>query len=107
MLRTRIQLYTDLEMKRRIALAAAKYDMPVTQYCFEAVQQQLAEDDLIEQEKIEIPITKTTSNKYLISNLLALDQEIKAYRQGKPPIDVEAILDQMREEREHDILGLR
>lgn len=107
MLRTRIQLYTDTEMKRRITLAATKYDVPITQYCFEAVQQRLVEDDLIEQAHIEIPVTQPSLNTQLISNLRALDREIKASHQGKPPLDVEAVLDQIHEEREHDLLGLR
>lgn len=106
MLKTRIQLYTDTEMKRRITLAATKYEVPITQYCFEAVQQRLAEDDLIDQAHIDIPVTQPSLNTQLISNLRALDREIKASRQGQPPLDVEAVLDQIHEEREHDLLDL-
>jgi hypothetical protein len=37
------------ETRRRIELAAAKYNLPVTEYCLNAIRQQLAEDDLLEE----------------------------------------------------------
>jgi len=40
----RIQVYAEPEMKRRIELAAAKYNIPVTEYCLSAIQQQRADD---------------------------------------------------------------
>lgn len=107
MLKTRIQLYTDPEMKRRIELAAAKYNLPVTQYCFEAVEQRLREDDVLDRKQISISVTQEHPHKKLIQDLRALHQEIAAYRQGQPSLDIEADLDQMHEERECDILGLR
>ena len=51
MTRQCIQVYTDPETKRRVELAAAKHEISVTEYCFEAIQQQLAEDDLLEREQ--------------------------------------------------------
>lgn len=42
----RIQVYADPETRRRIGLAAAKHQMPVTEYCFEAIRQQLATEAL-------------------------------------------------------------
>lgn len=40
----RIQVYTDPATKRRIELAAAKVNLPVTEYCLRAIEQQLADD---------------------------------------------------------------
>lgn len=105
MAKTRIQVYTDEETKRRIELAAARQDIAITQYCLEAIRQRLAEDDMLEREKIEIPI-KPARDEDLIADLRALHEEIKAYRGGKL-IDVDQELDQMREERDHELTGLR
>ena len=81
MTKTRIQVYADQETKRRIELAAAKRDIPTTQYCLEAIIQQLADDDMLERETIEIPV-KPTRDKDLIADLRALHEEIKTYRGG-------------------------
>jgi uncharacterized protein (DUF1778 family) len=104
MSKTRIQVYTDEETKRRIELAAARQDIAITQYCLEAIKQQLAEDDMLEKETIEIRV-KPTRDEDLIADLRALHEEIKAYRGGKL-IDVDQELEQMREERDHELTGL-
>ncbi|MGD9101581.1 MAG: hypothetical protein PVF45_13950 [Anaerolineae bacterium] len=104
-MKKRIQVYADPEIKRRIELAAARRDMSVTKYCLDAIRQRLVEDDMLEREKIEIPI-KPVGGEDLIANLRALHEKIKAHRGGKL-IDVDHILDQVREERDHEILGLR
>lgn len=41
MTKKRIQIYVDDETMRRIELAAAKHDMPMTTYGLNAIQQQL------------------------------------------------------------------
>ena len=51
------------ETKRRIELAAAKYDIPVTEYCLSAIQQQLADDDLLEEEHITVPVSPTRRSR--------------------------------------------
>ncbi|MBI3942279.1 MAG: hypothetical protein HY326_04635 [Chloroflexi bacterium] len=101
----RIQVYADPETKRRVELAAAKHDMAVTEYCLEAIRQQLLEDDLLEAEQVEIPVRKTKGAD-LIADLRALRERMLADRHGKP-IDVGNILEQVRDEREEEILGLR
>ena len=105
MAKTRIQVYADVETKRRVELAAARQDIAVTQYCLEAIRQQLAEDDMLEPERIEIPV-KPDGGEDLIPNLRALHEEIKAYRRSKS-IDVDQELEQMREERDDELTGLR
>jgi hypothetical protein len=105
MAKTRIQVYADEETKRRVELAAARQDIAVTQYCLEAIRQQLAEDDMLELETIEIPAVPD-GGEDLIPNLRALHQEIKAYR-GSKLVDVDQELEQMREERDHELTGLR
>ena len=105
MAKTRIQVYTDEETKRRIELAAAKQNIATTQYCLEAIVQQLVEDDMLERETIEIPV-KPARDEDLIADLRALHEEIKTYRGGKL-IDVDQELEQMREERDYELASLR
>jgi uncharacterized protein (DUF1778 family) len=102
----RIQVYADPDTKRRIELAAARYDVAVTEYCLEAIKQQLAEDDILEEEQIEIPVRK--AEKDYIADLRALRQAILADRGRKPiDIDIPALIEQMREERDEQLIGLR
>jgi uncharacterized protein (DUF1778 family) len=104
MTKVRIQVYTDEETKRRIELAAAKQDIAITQYCLEAIRQQLAEDDVLERETIEIPV-RPTRDEELIANLCALREEIKARRGGE--LIALDIVEQVREERDYELTGLR
>jgi hypothetical protein len=107
MTKKRIQVYTDAETKRRIELAAAKHDIAITQYCLAAIKQQLAEDDVLECERVEIPVDPThAENQGLIADLRALHNQIKADRGGEL-IDVDRELAQMREERDRELTGLR
>lgn len=101
MSKQRIQVYADPETKRRIELAAAKYDIPVTEYCLRAIEQQLADDGLLEAEEITIPVTPASVDDWL-AQIRALHQDILAERGGEP-IDVDAELEQMRAEREADL----
>ena len=104
MIKKRIQVYADPETKRRIELAAARRDIPVTQYCLEAIHQKLAEDDMLERETVEIPI-KQIKDEDLIANLRALREKILASRGGKL-ISLD-IVEQVREERDHELLSMR
>jgi hypothetical protein len=52
MSKTRIQVYTDEETKRRIELAAVRQNIAVTEYCLQAIEQRLAEDDMLERATI-------------------------------------------------------
>ena len=103
MAKKRIQVYTDEETKRRIELAAARQNIAVTQYCLEAIVQQLAEDDMLERERVEILI-KPAKGEDLIADLRALREKIKARRGGKL-IDLD-IVEQVREERDYELTGL-
>ena len=102
----RIQVYTDPETKRRIELAAAKYNLAVTAYCLEAIRRQLLEDDVLEREQIEIPIRKP--EKDMLADLRALREAILADRGGKPlEVDLAALIKQMRKERDEKLSSLR
>lgn len=101
----RIQVYADPEMKRRIELAAAKHNVAVTEYCLSAIVQQLADDELLEEEQVAIPV-KRTKDKDLIADLRALRAAILADRGGKL-IDVDRIMEEMREERDYELTGVR
>lgn len=102
----RIQVYADPDTKRRIELAAAKYHMPVTEYCLTAIEQQLADDDLLEATEVHITVTPNQPDDTFITELRALHQEILAYRKGQW-LDVDAELEQMREARDYELTGLR
>ncbi|HBY96303.1 MAG: hypothetical protein M5U01_21355 [Ardenticatenaceae bacterium] len=104
MMKPRIQVYTDPETKRRIELAAAKYDVPVTEYCLEAIMQRLADEDMLERAHIEIPV-KQTQEEDLIAQLEALHERILARRGGRP-IEMD-IVEQVREERDYELSGVR
>jgi hypothetical protein len=101
----RIQVYADPELKRRIELAAAKHNVPVTEYCLKAIEQQLADEDLLEREEIEIPVTPKKQDDTLISDMRELRERILARRGGKP-IDID-ILELVRSERDDELTGLR
>lgn len=105
MIKKRIQVYADEETKRRVELAAAKHEIPVTQYCLAAIKQQLAEDDLLEREQIEIAI-KPPKKDDLIAELQALHEDILTYRNGEP-LDIDRDPEAMREERDDELIGLR
>lgn len=102
----RIQVYTDAETKRRIELAAARRDVAVTQYCLEAIRQRLADEEMLEKEKIEIPVRPEEKDENLIADLRALRERILAERGGKL-IDVDQIIETMREERDGELTRLR
>jgi hypothetical protein len=100
----RIQVYADEETKRRIELAAAQHSVAVTEYCLEAIKLQLSEDDLLDVATVEITL-KPARPTDLVADLRALQQEIKVHRKGKP-IDVDRVINQLREEREHELSRL-
>jgi hypothetical protein len=103
----RIQIYADPEIKRRVELAAAKHQVAVTEYCLQAIVQQLADDDLLEEKQIHITVTPAKRNDdTLIADLRALREAILADRGGKL-IEVDEILEQVREERLYELTDLR
>lgn len=105
MTKKRIQVYADEETKRSIELAAAKHDIPVTEYCLEAIKLLLAEDDLLGRNTVKIAI-KPPREDDLITRLRALHTKILKRRDGEL-IDIDRHLDKMREERDYEITGLR
>jgi hypothetical protein len=100
----RIQVYADWETKRRVALAAAKQQRSVIEYCLEAIKQRLTEDDVLEKENIDIPI-RPTRDTNLPADLRTLREAIKTDRDGQL-IDLDASIDQVREERDHELTGV-
>ena len=99
----RIQVYADVQTKRRIELAAAKRNLPVTTYCLEAIMQQLGEDEVLEEEQIEISIKPTaqTFDAQLIARMKELRERIKARRNGK--LIRTDIVEQVRAERDEEL----
>jgi hypothetical protein len=99
----RIQVYTDPEMKRRIELAAARWNVAVTHYCLEAIQERLEEEEMLEKERIEIPV-KPEQNEDLLADLRALREKVLIRREGRPI--TRDVLNELREERDHELGGL-
>jgi hypothetical protein len=102
----RIQVYTDPETKRRIELAAAKHDTSVTEYCLAAIEQQLADDDMLEWEQIDIPIRPTQTGADLIVDLRHLRERITTDR-GGALIDLDSLFDELHDERDYELFGMR
>lgn len=100
----RIQVYADAETKRRIELAAIKQDVSVTEYCMEAILQKLSDDDMLEAEQIEVPVNPGAKEDY-IQGIRELQERILTRRNGQL-IDVNKDLDELREERDEELLGL-
>jgi len=104
MSKKRIQVYVDDESKRRIELAAMIRELPVTEYCWEAIEQQLAEDDLLERDHVALRVRRPDPGA-LHADLAALRQRILTRRGGRPIDD--DLLDAVRRERDDELLDLR
>ena len=55
--------------------------------------------------KNEVRLRMKLNRGDIVTNLRALHKTITTYRRGKT-IDIDQVLDQMREERDHEILGV-
>lgn len=104
MTKHRIQVYADDETKRRIELAAFIREVSVTDYCLQAIRQQMAEDDVLERGEVEVRLG-AAEHRDLADELQALRQRILARREGRL-IDL-GVLELVQVEEEHDRLGLR
>ena len=102
----RIQVYTDSETKRRIALAAAKHETSVAEYCLAAIEQQLTDDDILEREQIDISVTPSQHGAALIADLRQLRERIATERRGAL-IDLDGLFDELHDERDHELFGVR
>jgi hypothetical protein len=102
----RIQVYTDAETKRCIELAAAKHETSVTEYCIAAIEQQLADDDILERDQIDIPIRPNQVGADLIADLRHLRERITTDR-GGVLIDLDRLFDQLHDERDYELLDMR
>lgn len=104
MSKKRIQVYVDEEAKRRIELAAMIREIPVTEYCWEAIEQQLAEDDLLERDHVSFRVRRPDPGA-LHAELAALRKRILDRRGGRGIDD--DLLDAVRRERDDELLDLR
>lgn len=73
--------------------------MPVTAYCLHALLQQLAEDHILEEEKIEIPVD--TRQVGLVEKIGEGRIQMQKSMQGRPMGAVQMI-DNLRNERSHE-----
>jgi uncharacterized protein (DUF1778 family) len=95
----RIQVYADDRTKRQVELAASKQNMPVTQYCLHALLQQLAEDSLLEEERIEIPVESEQVG--LVARIHRRRVQMQKALKGRPLSAVDTI-ESLRNERSHE-----
>lgn len=101
----RVHLYTDSETKRRIELAAHRHSLSLTDYCMRAIRRQLVDDGITQSSAAQEEHTARVEDA-LLDEVRALHQEIRNHRHGAG-IGVDEELNQLREERDHDLSGLR
>lgn len=100
----RLQIYADDETVRRIELAAQKHNLPVSAYCLAAIQHQLEEDGFEDSELFADD--NQTEFHELVDEIRDLQERILRERNGQP-VDVDSLLEELREERDEEALGLR
>jgi hypothetical protein len=98
------QIYVDDETIRRVEVAAQKHKLPVTTYCLTAIQHQLEEDG-IEVDELFVEADQAQFQTVL-EKIIDLQQRILKRRDGQS-VDVDALLEELREERDEEALGLR
>ena len=102
----RIELVADAETARRIESAAARHNITVAEYCLDAIRQYLVDDEMADTADTSVSATSAKQDHDLIAQLRLLHQEILAYRKDAP-FDVDADLEQLRGERDDELIGLR
>lgn len=100
----RLQVYAADETIRRIELAAQKHNLPVSTYCLIAIQHQLEEDGVA----INGAFAEANQSQFqaLINEMRELQTRTLQERGGQP-IDVDSLLEDLRDERDEEALGLR
>ena len=78
--------------------------LPVTEYCLDAIVQQLADDQVLDASKILISV-EPGSDAALLDDMNSLREEILARRVGK--VITADILEQVRAERVDELINLR
>lgn len=104
MTKQRIQLYASPEMKQRIEMAAARRNVPVAEYCLSAIEQQMADDDIVETRNPVLSVEPGLDMQF-IAHLEALQERIKRRRNGQP-VDIDRAISEMRDERDDELRGL-
>ena len=99
----RIQVYAEADIKRRIEVAALKQGIAVTDYCLQAIQERLHEEDMLERSHVEIAVDASADDP-LMESIRALRAEILENRKGIP-LNPD-ILEQIRAERDEELIGL-
>lgn len=97
-----LEIKVDAETKKRVEAAAAEKNVSVDEYLLSAVQRQLVDDGLT---AVRSPLTQDESMQ-LVKDMRALRATILAERNGEL-IDVDAILDLVRDEGDAELYDLR
>ena len=103
--KTQLRIDVDAETKQLVEAAAAEKKISVDDYLLNSVRHQLIEDGKIKPEKSD-SVSNPTSRAELLQAIDTLHAEILARREGKP-IDIDAIIELVRNERDAELLGLR
>lgn len=100
-----IEVQAEEALMQRIKAAAAKHNIPVAEYCLEAIEQKLQNDDKPEGAENDVLLSPKKPDPTLIDDLRELRERILAERGGKP-IDID-ILEMIRSERDDELTGMR
>ena len=106
--KTRVQqvrIDVDAETKRRIELVAAEKNVSVSDYLLAAARHQLVVDGVLEPDQAD-SAQYSLYDPNLPRDLDELHATILARRNGEP-IDIDAIIESIRNERDEQFLGLR
>lgn len=104
MSKKRIQIYVDDETMRRVEVAAQKHNLAIAAYCLAAIRHQLEEDGV--EAGDHFSDADQANFQALMAEIRELQREILQERGGQP-VDVNALLEELREERDEETLGLR
>lgn len=102
MYKAQLKIQIDPETKQRVEVAAAEKKISVDDYVLNAVQRQLAEESLQNEEP---SLTKDESVQ-LAQEMISLREKILAERNNEY-IDINAIIDLVRDERDAELFDLR
>ena len=100
-----IEVQADEALVQRIKAAAAKQNIPVADYCLDAIEQKLLDDRLRADTEDDVLLSPKKHDPTLLDDMRELRERILAERGGKP-IDID-ILEMIRSERDDELTGMR
>lgn len=100
-----LEINLDAETKRRVEAAAAEKKVSVNEYLLESIRSRLEIDGKLASGEADFA-QRQIYEVELLQKIAELHASILARREGEP-LDLNTIIDLVRDERDADILGLR